>query len=501
MPAHSDASTFTSVTTSPLEPQDCLDPSMELKIPLSDSDTPTIPALDAANDAKVNQMQGPDQTTPEGHGIDHGDNGLVNDAPPNIAQGPLSENPESIGENLPLPGPTVQDPRRDAREVDEYQHHLSLAGLRDVIRLEHYQRNHAASLNREMQGLTLSFGLNGRLIPSLAIAYRITADTYQDNDPSGFAKLYQASEHISEVCNTHAQEAVPAAVIPQTLAEGFPTPTSWFERLPLECQSCLLALITKLRTDKDLLASRISAMSFAEFTAFFSRSHVSSKPQSIFHVPFQRKHDDGQSDSSGQRNSPVVNDLRGLHSGDPFFAMFNGIFSASCNTRTLEHRLKTDVWSTACAKVIVEGKPGSDEFVTTVLDAFSETAIWRLKPELERYIAEVLQKGAFLLDQSPKESTKFKEPLETRNARAAVATSNFFDKALKDLLRILLDSSGFGMLPEGLLEFIHCILQGIPIPDIRNRARNFIASKWYLAALVCQALTYPEVSIRCSFTW
>ncbi|KAL8970901.1 MAG: hypothetical protein Q9183_001308 [Haloplaca sp. 2 TL-2023] len=465
---------------------------MDLKIPIPDSDTPTIPALDAANDAKVNTRHGPHETTPEGQRMNHEDNGLLNDTLPDVAQGPFSENPESMEENLPLPGPTIQDPRRETREADEYQHRISLARLRNAIHLEHYHRNHAASLHREMRGLTLSFGLNGRLIPSLAIAYRTMADAYQDNDPVGFAKLYQACEHISEVCNTHAQEAVPAAVTPQTLPEELPTPTSWFERLPQEGQSCLLSLISKLRTDKDFLASRISAMSFAEFTAFFSRSHVSSKPQSIFRVPFQRKHDDGQSEFSSQRNSPVVNDLRGLHSGNRFFAMFNGIFSASCNPRTLEYRLRTDVWSTACAKVIVEGKTGSDEFITTVLDAFSETANWRLKPELERYIAEVLQKGAFLLDHSPKESTKFKEPLETRNAKAAVATSNFFDKALKDLLRILLDSPALGMLPEGLLELIHCILQDIPNPEMRNRARNFIASKWYLASFVCQALIYPE---------
>ncbi|KAL8871973.1 MAG: hypothetical protein Q9174_002315 [Haloplaca sp. 1 TL-2023] len=490
VPVHSDASTFTSVTTSPLEPQDCLDPSMELKIPLSESDTPTILALDTANDARAEGVPGPEQTAPKGHGTNHEDSGPLNDILPNAVQELHSENPDSIEENLPLPGPTIQDPRRDNREVDKYQHHISLAALRDAIQLEHYHSNHAASLHREMQGLTLAIGLNGRLIPSLAIARGIMADVYQENDSVSFARLYQASEHISEICNIHYQGALPAAVVPQSLGEDSPAPASWFERLPQEYQSCLLVLITRLRMDKDFLASRLSAMSFTEFTAFFSRSHVSSKSQSIFHVPFQRKHD--QPDSSGPRNSPVVNNLRGLHSGNPFFAMFNGIFSASCNAGTLEYRLKTDLWSTACAKVIAEGKPGSDEFVTTVLDAFSETAVWRLKPELERYVAEVLQKGAFLLDQVPKESTKFKEPLETRNAKAAVATSNFFDKALKDLLWILLDSSGSEMLPEGLLEFVHRTLRDIPNPDMRKRARNFIASKWYLASFVCQALTYPE---------
>ncbi|KAL8638563.1 MAG: hypothetical protein Q9228_004291 [Teloschistes exilis] len=491
VPVHSDASAFTSVNTSPLEPLDYLDPSMELKVPLPDPDTPV------QTDLEKTDLEAPEHPNlPAAALAELQEPGLADYGTDQDITQDTEHQREQDGEDLEREEVTAEAfsnvRQEQAVQEDGEVPPTGLNQVRDVLRRRQYHRNHASSLQRALDSQTLVCGLNRRLIPSLGTAYRIMANCYQSSDVTGFAEVYQAAEGLVEACGTQIPEQMTTKTLdPCPPEKGNLHSLSWVARLPQGCQDYVLDLISKLRTDENFLASRLSALSFVEFSEVFAHAQILRKPQSMFQMHFQRGSGDRGPQYPSPGRPPVLDQIRSFHQGDPFFVLFHGIFDSSSGVGTREYLLRVRVWSTACARVINEGKPGSDEFTTTVLNAFSDSNAWALKPQLDQYIAKVLHDGAFLLDSAPREP-KSKEPVEIYNANAAIAQSKFFDKALKDLLSILLDASSVSMLPEGLIGLIRLLMSKISSTEARHRARNFIAWKWFIQSLVCRLLTCPE---------
>lgn len=466
---------------------------MELKVPLPDSDTPMQTDLEKTDLEGPEHANLPDAALAAGQEPGLADHGTVRDITLDTEDqrhphGEDAEREEAAAER------SSNVRREQAGQEDDEVHPTGLNQVRDLLRRRQYHRNHASSLQRALDSQTLVCGLNRRLIPSLGTAYRVMANCYQCSDVTGFAEVYQAAEGLVEACAAQPPEQMTTKPLdPYPLEKGNLHSLSWLARLPQGCQDYVLDLISKLRTDENFLASRLSALSFLEFSEVFAHTQILRKPQSMFQMHFHRGSGDRGPQYPSPGRPPVLDQIRSFHQGDPFFVLSHGIFDSSSGVGTREYLLRVRVWSTACARVINEGKPGSDEFTTAVLNAFSDSSAWALKPQLDQYIAKVLHDGAFLLDSAPREP-KSKEPVEIYNANAAIAQSKFFDKALKDLLSILLDASSVSMLPEGLIGLIRLLMSKISSTEVRHRARNFIAWKWFIQSLVCRILTCPEVS-------
>ncbi|KAL8998387.1 MAG: hypothetical protein Q9169_002515 [Polycauliona sp. 2 TL-2023] len=479
VPIHSDASTFTSVTTSPMDFQDALDLPPDLKIPFPDSETPSRTRLDGVDMGGVERRTLPDSNQDsELTGSSRQDQRGGTYAHPHGE--PYSEDPEPVRYSSDGGARSVSDERPYA-----------LAEVRDIIALKQYYQNRLSSQQCALENLTRTCGINGRLIPSLGHAHRAMADCFQNGDSTGFAKIYRTCENLMEAEATHPVEASTVDLegpVEHTQA----APMSWFERLPQDCQEGVINFLSDLRTDNNSLAHRLSSLSCSELMELLGRSHTSRRPQSIFQGQPQRSTVGHSRSLPSQETELILKNFRNFHQGDPFFILFHGIFRAEGNERSKEQYLKNQIWSTACARIIADGRPGSDDFTTCTLDAFSDGSTWSLTPRLETYISQVLQAGAFLVDPASRESSDLKEPLEIRNANAVIAKSNFFDQALKDLLDLLLSFSPVSMLPAGLHTFISCTLGKIHNAEVRKRARNFIVSKWFVSSILAQALTNPE---------
>ena len=455
---------------------DAPDPSIEIKLPLRDLEAPARTNLDQAAISEV-----------EGEILPATAQDLGNIDPPGRPSVESSDHQEQrygVYENPPG-APITEDPiseRSDEDGTKALPHELSfgLAEVRHVVALEQYYRKRSLSQKYALENFTRTCGIYGRLIPCLDNAHQAIADCYQNGDSTGFAKIYQTCEKLVEACRNQTME--PTIGDPEdNIDQSYALPVSWLERLPEVCQDVVVRLLSSLRTDDNFLADRLSSLSFSELVKVSSRSDPSRRPQSIFQ-------------GLRQENDLISDKLRNFHQGDPFFVLFHGVSGTVCAQGAKEQRLKIQIWSTACARVITEARPGSDEFTISTLDAFFDSKVWSLKPQLETYIAKMLQKGAFLVDPILKEPTNTKEPLEIRNANAVIATSNFFDQALKDLLGILLSSSSVNMLPDGLHTFICRTLGKIHNIEVRTRARNFIVSKWFISSILARALTNPQVS-------
>ncbi|KAL8911670.1 MAG: hypothetical protein Q9171_003197 [Xanthocarpia ochracea] len=469
---------------------DAPNPPVEIKLPLRDFEAPARTNLDqvAISEAEGDILP---PTTQDLGNIDLPGHPSI-ESPDHQEQGyGAYENPPGA--------PMTEDPiseRSDEDGTKGLPHDLpfGLAEVRHVVALEQYYRKRSLSQQYALESLTRTCGIYGRLIPCLDNAHLAIADCYQNGDSTGFAKIHQTCERLVDACRNQTME--PTIGDPEdNIDRSYALPVSWLERLPQDCQHVVVSLLSSLRTDDNFLADRLSSLSFSELIKVASRSVPSRRPQSIFQG-LPRRSSIGFSQSPLRQENDLISDkLWNFHQGDPFFVLFHGVFGTACTQGAKEQRLKIQIWSTACARVITEARPGSDEFTISTLDAFFDSNVWSLKPQLETYIAKMLQKGAFLVDPVLKEPTNAKEPLEIRNANAVIATSNFFDQALKDLLGILLSSSSVNMLPDGLHTFICRTLGKIHNIEVRTRARHFIVSKWLISSILARALTNPQTYI------
>ncbi|KAL9598668.1 MAG: hypothetical protein Q9219_004337 [cf. Caloplaca sp. 3 TL-2023] len=490
VPVHSDASASTSVTASPMELLEDFDPPIELKSPLPHLELPHRPVLEA--------MSRKAEVTPVAERRGNEDSQTLADTDGSKPQQPGQDcyGGDETDHSRETNGDQPVDHSLEQANADCTPSPLTrIAAVSALIDLEQYHKDQATSLQSALDSLTMADGLSRRLIPRLSLAYQAMTDCYLAGDQAMFADLYRISEDISNNCKSDGTVKGLGVDLPASLPNhGLSRPGSWLERLPNDCQDHVLTFITRLRSDPHFLADRLSTLSPRGMAKLLSDSHTSQDTAPVFGSYPQRQGNGFIRNISSQGTSAVLEKLGNFPRGDPFFVLFHVVFDTSYGPGTAEYLRRTHVWANACARMISEGKPGSDTLTRITLDAFSETSGWHLSPQIESYMAQLLQEGAFLVDPVYKLSNRIQEPLEIRNANAAIATSNFFDKAVKDLLSILLSASPTDMMPDGLLHIIRSVLLRISNAEVRSRARKFIITRWFTSSFLGRILTCPEVS-------
>ena len=460
-------SAMTSVSTSPMETVHSPGIPIELKIPLPASSEGSEDE-DDHRQAEGIRVERPLNTAEESH----------------KSAGP----PESSAEQQDL----IDE---DAHTVVAKTASISLDELTWLVKLEQYANRSARSACARLNELWLSSALARRLIHSSSLAFRDMVDQFRNNDHSGFTASYQACEELVDACvqdeNSRSSHDLYGGEMEPNLeiSEDYSIP--WIRKLPLAHQQDILEFLSRIRTDKSFLSSCISRLSSSELQTLASSHQPSRSSDSVFQHHFQN-----QTRSIGKERrtgmvAPRVGALRELHKNDPFFSLVYGVFDDTSDYGSQEHRLRVDVWSTACARILMENKHGSEDFVITMLDAFSSFQNWKLKPNMEMYLMKLLNRGAFLLD--PPQPTNFKQPVEISNAQAAVAVSKFFDDALKDLFVLLVDDQSQLSVPAVALDFAHAVLSKIQDPGIRLRTKTFITSGWFFSSFISNVIVYPEV--------
>ena len=475
MPVPSDASAFTSVTASPMEAQDPEELPIELKIPLPPSTVESDEEVD--NEAKV-QLGGLEPTNMPVHDEDT-----------------HPEDERSLPEG-PMADTTNGSPPAEA-------HTPSLVSLEELIRLvelEASQRFRTSCIEADMDRLSLSCGLDKRLISTLSIAYGNLIDQYKTDDQAGFGGLYEACEQLKASCDTAGAATNPAGqtsglggILPQEMEKR-----SIVQLLPPDDQSIIMAFLSRIRTDQNYLSDRISSMSSPELTALTSTYHPAGIEFSVLPNHSHGKTQFYSRDSQMMKLSRRMDNLHRFHNQDPLFALLYGVFDPSARPGSAEHSQRTDVWSTVCARNFTEGftegKQGSDELAIAILDAFATFQDWSMKPVVETFLMKMLAEGSFLLEPEGL-ATATNDSIEMHNAKAAIAEADYFDKALTELFGLLATGPRSQAIPETVLHFVHATLRKIEDRNLRLRAKHFIVYRWYFATFISSVLVYPEVSL------
>ena len=465
VPLASEPSNLMAVAVSPIEPEHSPAIPIELQIPLPESSSCS--------------EYGEDHLKPE-------------ETPDNLESWDAGIGPCSAT----LPIPTNREADEDTPMLVTETPSVSLGKLAKLCELEQHTTRHALSMKDGLDKLSLSSALARRLIRSSSLAYREMVDQLMNNDHGDFAASYQACEDLVDQCmrgegSQPFRDSQSGGVVlnPNTLEDST---QSWIHMLPADYQEDILELILKIRTDPNFLYGCISRLSSSELIALTSSHQFSGTVESIFQGYFRDQTRTNGKNGRGGSPTTRVEALRKFYQDDPFFSLLYGVFDDSCKQGSSEYHLRADMWSTACARILTEGKQGSEEFVITILDTFSSFQDWKLKPKMELFLMKLLNIGSFLLD--PPQPTDFKKPVELRNAQAVIAVSNFFDDSLKELFQLLADEQPFAGVPSSALDFARAILTKIQDPRVQLRSKTFITTRWYFSSYISNFILYPEVN-------
>lgn len=127
-----------------------------------------------------------------------------------------------------------------------------------------------------------------------------------------------------------------------------------------------------------------------------------------------------------------------------------------------------------------------------LLYIFASFRPWRAAERLERYLMDVLQRGAVLLetvDKTPASGLRSltSEPLDTPEAEI------FFEEAIQDLICILCEHDGG--LPPSALQFASAVIAKLTSVESQSNFRGHVLFQWFFEEFLSSAISCPEVSV------
>ncbi|KAI9765305.1 MAG: hypothetical protein M1840_007504 [Geoglossum simile] len=373
----------------------------------------------------------------------------------------------------------------------------TLAELAHLVRLQAYQEQKRSHSRVRLHRCLVASALSARLARCGELAHRTLVDNFRSDEKNNFTQLYNALHDVRNSCDaTRRYALLEPDLDPEkskfSRREKSRSFSTFMHEIPLKTRDELLKFIVKIRTNPDFLAGRIASLSQAELVSL-TAFHQSSAPVEsvISSQPRGRISATQQNRSSAHIPTPVER-LLSFHRHDPLSALLYTIFANSTGPDSAEDLRRTEVWAATCARIITEGKSGSEQFMSTVLSAWAAMREWPAKGNLELYLMSLLQDGAFLLERAEEQSTGIKPQAEQRNSKNEIAAEEFYEMAVKRLFEVLDDEPSAGGIPEGVLELGNAIIRKIEDPKKQRTAETFIVAKWFFSKFLTNAIINPE---------
>ncbi|KAF2651863.1 hypothetical protein K491DRAFT_75719 [Lophiostoma macrostomum CBS 122681] len=373
----------------------------------------------------------------------------------------------------------------------------SLAELAHLIRLQGYQEQRKAHSRVRLHRWLVSSALSARLVHCGELAHRTLVDNFRSDDKKSFATLYNAINDVRNSCDATRRYAL----LEPDLEFGKPKGANYdkaqsfstfMNEVPSKFLDDLLGFVSEIRTNPDFLATRILNMSQQELASLTSFRQALDPIDSVMAMQARGKTVNASQKSNHAQGPSAVERLLSFQRHDPLAALVYTIFANSSGPDSAEDLRRTDVFATTCAKLIVESKQGGEKFIKTVLDVWAGMREWPGKANLELYLMQTLQDGQFLLERAEDQSTR-PGTQPALNSKESIASTEFFDKAVKRLFEVVDDEPSAGGIPEGVLEIGNAILRKLDeSKGLRKGAQNFFVSRWLFSTFLLNAIIHPE---------
>ncbi|CAK7216807.1 hypothetical protein SCUCBS95973_002931 [Sporothrix curviconia] len=424
--------------------------------------------------------------------------------------------------------PLLQDPSQytGGRVAAEYQG-TSLNELAHLVRLSKYQERKRTQTRTRLQLNLISTVLSSRLVRCGDMAHRNLTECFRGDDRTGFANLYNAVHNVRKSCDELRKYALfepeLEALRSPASTESLDTATAansftgnaatsagppslaapFLNDVSAEARQIFISFLTSLRNNPDYLATRLCSLSTAELSALTSFSQGMEPIDSV--LPFHSRPSSSTrtSSSTSGRSSSTHNSVSGGHGKeanhvqmllsfqrhDPLSALIHTCFANSAGPDSAEDRRRTDIWASACARLISEKGAGGEPVLVAVLNAWSAMREWSGRSSMEWFLMKILEDGAFLLDRAEDQNgTRFN--LNEWTTKDQIAAEEFYDRAIKDLFDVIDDEDMTGI-PEGLIELGNQILRKLDAKFVDN-TRSWLVSKWLFGTWLLSVVIHPE---------
>jgi hypothetical protein len=326
-----------------------------------------------------------------------------------------------------------------------------------------------------------------------------------------FAKVFDAIQDVRNSCDATRRFALlepdmdPLQSAGMASSETLDTPpsvagsisgspvTPFLADLSSQARDTVLQFLAQIRTNPDYLASRLCALSVAELQAL-TVFHVGLDPiESV--LPFGNTQSSGRGSASAANKSSTtaVERLLSFQRHDPLSALIYTCFANSAGPDSAEDRRRTQVWATACSRLIAAAPVEYENVLVAIVNVWSAMRDWSGRSSMEWFIMKVLKEGAFLLDRADDPQGNRFHDIGDWTTKDSIRIEEFYDQVLDELFEILDDEDGTGI-PEGVLELGNEILrhlQGIA-PSKVDSTRNWFVYKWIFSNWLTAVLIHPE---------
>ncbi|KAH7134997.1 hypothetical protein B0J11DRAFT_575618 [Dendryphion nanum] len=376
----------------------------------------------------------------------------------------------------------------------------SLAELAHLIRLQGYQEQRKTLSRVRLHRWLVSSALSARLVHCGELVHRTLVDNFRSDDKKSFATLYNAINDVRNSCDATRRFALLEPDLDLGKSKSARSDKSgsfstFLTEVPSKILDDLVDFVSEIRTNPDFLATRILNLSQQELASLTSFRQALDPIESVMAMQGRGKvNPSNQKPNQPQGPSPVER-LLSFQRHDPLATLIYTIFANSSGPDSAEDLRRTDAFATTCAKLIMESKPGMENFIKTVLDVWAGMREWPGKANLELYIMQVLQDGQFLLEKAEEQPARAGAAPVPVNTKDSIAADDFFDKAVKRLFEVVDDEPSAGGIPEGVLEIGNAILRKLDeTKNLRKAAQNFFVSRWLFSRFLLNAIIHPEAS-------
>ncbi|KAJ3555473.1 hypothetical protein NPX13_g10346 [Xylaria arbuscula] len=424
----------------------------------------------------------------------------------------LKDTLQADGSSRTIPQPLLGD-------ISQYTHNYvtveddgtTLQELAHLVRLSKYQERKRAHTRIRLQRSLISTALSARLTRCGETTQRNLADLFRSGDTHMFAKVYDAVQDVRNSCDATRRYALlepdmePLQSAGMASSDTLDNPpsvagsisnspvTPFLADLGSSSREIILHFLAQIRTNPDYLASRLCALSVSELQAL-TVFHVGLDPiESV--LPFGNTQSSGRGSTSAANKSSAsaVERLLSFQRHDPLSALIYTCFANSAGPDSAEDKRRTQVWATACSRLIQAAPVEYENVLVAIVNVWSAMRNWSGRANMEWFIMKVLKDGAFLLDRADDPQGNRFHDIGDWTTKDSIRIEEFYDQVLNELFDLLDDEDGTGI-PEGVLELGNEILRHLQniAPSKVDSTRHWFVYKWIFSNWLTAILIHPE---------
>jgi hypothetical protein len=359
----------------------------------------------------------------------------------------------------------------------------TLSDLPPLVRNRNYHAHRDAVTRSQLDQIILANALFARLTSLLFYAHTLLVRVAikskpADDNASDFSVLNQGAHELQKsiTCKfpTSFENVVQPCASPQDSLKCVSSTKSFLDELSPTASNTLVNFLCTIRADPTLISSRLLQAKDQDLDSL-----VSWKPH--HHANRSKSTPGGRNNSIPTPAISPVDYLTSFHRYDPVYVLTSVIFSISCDSESLEHQLRLNVWSTCLARMVDEKR--GDRIVFAVMDIFCGSK-WQSASCFETVILDFLQNAAKLRSAQAMCQDVCEEDV---NLEIDPELRDLCDKTLIEILDIL---NNFGGIPSAGLQLANAIF--FKCVD-KDQAKLVLFKKWFIEQFVSQNLVYPEV--------